>query len=104
MVFKIEPFKLPVNGQYLDFKKLVTTPGIYFDTFPEKTHWGKYLQGRTCVLLSAKDYFTIEKAISQEKYMKSREQVNITATRWHEKYGKHSNTRLHHLPYLKKEH
>lgn len=88
MVFKIEPFRLPVNGQYLDFKKLVTTPGIYFDIFPEKTYWGNYLQGKTCVLLSDKDYFTIEKAISQEKYMKSREQISITATRWHEKHGK----------------
>jgi len=88
MVFKIEPFKSPLNGKYLDFKKLVTTPGIYFDMFPEKTHWGNYLQGKTCILLSDKDYFTIEKAISQEKYMKSREQINVTATGWHEKYGK----------------
>ena len=88
MVFKIEPFKYPLNEQYLDFKKLVTTPGIYFDIFPEKTYWGNYLQGKTCVLLSDKDYFTIEKAISQEKYMKSREEINITVTMWHEKYGK----------------
>lgn len=88
MVFKIDPFELPPNGNYLDFKKLVTTPGIYFDMFPEKAHWGNYLQGKTCVSLSDKDYSTIEEAISQEEYMKSREQTIIKATRWHDKYGK----------------
>lgn len=88
MVFKIEPFKLPPNGNYLDFKKLVTTPTVYFDMFPEKTHWGNYLQGKTCVSLSDKDYFTIEKAVIEEKYMKSREQIKIKATEWHDRYGK----------------
>jgi len=88
MVFKIEPFKLPPKGEYLDFKKLVTSPDIYFDLFPEKNHWGSYLQGQTCKLLSEGDYCTIKEAISQEKYMKDKEQIRITATTWHDKYGK----------------
>ena len=88
MVFKIEPFKLPPKREYLDFKKLVTSPDIYFDLFPEKKHWGSYLQGQTCKLLSEEDYCTIKEAISQEKYMKNKEQIRITATTWHDKYGK----------------
>jgi hypothetical protein len=88
MVFDIEPFKLPPSGKYLDFKKLVTTPNIFFEMFPNKTMWGTYLQGKTCLMLTAKDYRTIEEAASQEKYLKDKEEMKITFTRWHEKHGK----------------
>ena len=88
MVFKIKPYEMPSVGNYLDFKKLVKDPGITFDVFPDKKRWGTYLQGKTCKLLTGKDYSIIKSALSKNKYLKSIHETKATVTKWHRKYGK----------------
>jgi len=88
VVFKIKPYEMPPVGNYLDFKKLVKDPAITFDTFPDKKRWGKYLQGKTCKLLTERDYSIIKSALSKNKYLKSIHETKATVTKWHRKYGK----------------
>ena len=88
MAYKIRPFELPVPGNYLDFKKLVTDPTIQIDMFPKKKNWGKYLQGKTCILLTERDYLKIKNALSMDRYLKSIKEIEVKATKWHRKYGK----------------
>ncbi|MFC1487918.1 hypothetical protein ACFLRN_09575 [Thermoproteota archaeon] len=88
MVYKIEPYKMPPQGKYLDFKKLVNEPKVHFKLFPVKKRWGSYIQGKTCILLSEMDYNIIENSFSKESLMKNIDEVKISTTRWHDKYGK----------------
>lgn len=85
MIYKIKPFELPVTGKYLDFKKLVTDHTVQFDIFPKKKNWGNYLQGRTCLLLTNRDFLIVKNAISHDKYLRSTSEIDATTTRWHEK-------------------
>jgi len=87
MVYKIKPLGLPPGGYFLDFKKFVTHPAVTLDLFPEKQNWGKYLQGKTCAVLSDKDYSMIESAISQDEYLKRIDEIKVADTRWHKKYA-----------------
>ena len=88
MVYKIRPVELPVPGNYLDFKKLVADPTVRFHVFPRRKHWGNYLMGKTCMLLTERDYLIIKDALSENKYLKSIEEIEVKATTWHRKYGK----------------
>lgn len=88
MIYKIKPVELPVPGNYLDFKKLVTDPGVQFDMFPKKKRWGNYLQGKTCVLLTDRDFLIIKDAMSQKGYLRSINEIEVAPTKWHKKYGK----------------
>ena len=88
MVYKIRPVELPVLGNYLDFKKLIVDPTVQFDMFPKKKNWGNYLQGQTCKLLTERDYLIIKDALSENMYLKSIEEIEVKATKWHRKYGK----------------
>jgi len=88
MVYRIRPVELPPLGNYLDFKKLVNDPDVSFDMFPDKRSWGRYLQGKTCKLLTEKDYLTIKKAFSQKKYLKNIEKIKVKPTEWHVEHGK----------------
>jgi len=83
MVYRIRPVELPPLGNYLDFKKLVKDPDVSFDMFPKNRNWGRYLQGKTCKLLTEKDYLTIKKAFSQKKYLKNIEKVKVKPTECH---------------------
>ena len=71
MIYRIKPVELPVLGYYLDFKKLISGPKVHLETFPKKHKWGSYLQGRTCKLLTKRDYLTIREALSNKKYLKN---------------------------------
>lgn len=87
MVFNIKPLKAPPEGYFLDFKQLVRDPRLTFDLFPQKERWGKNLQGKTCVILSDKDYSAIESAFSQNKYLRKIDEIKVSDTRWHKKYA-----------------
>ena len=88
MVYKIRPVELPVPGNYLDFKKLIADPAVQFDMFPKKKKWGRYFQGQTCKLLTQKDYLLIKDALSENRYLKSIEEIEVKSTKWHIKHGK----------------
>ena len=88
MVYKIRPVELPVLGNYLDFKKLIADSTVQFDMFPKKKSWGTYLQGKTCKLLTERDFLLIKDVLSKSEYLKSISEVEVKATRWHRKYGK----------------
>ena len=88
MVYRIKPIQSPPPGNYLDFRKLVKDSSVDFDMFPKRTRWGVYLQGRTCKLLTERDYLTIEKALSGSTYLKSTQEMKIRPTKWHREYGK----------------
>jgi signal peptidase I len=88
MVFRIKPVELPPLGNYLDFRKFIKDSRVCLDLMPEKDNWGRYLQGKTCVLLSDKDYSVIESAISQNKYLKRIDEIKVSDTRWHKKYAR----------------
>jgi hypothetical protein len=85
MIYRIKPLEMPPEGKYLDFKKLVKDAKTKFDLFPDKSMWGSYLQGKTCVLLTYKDYLTIRKAFSNQAYLKKIEDIKISSTKWHKK-------------------
>lgn len=87
MVYKIKPVELPPLGNYLDFKQFVKDPKVTLDLIPKKESWGIYLQGKTCTLLSEKDYSVIESAISQNKYLKRIDEIKVADTRWHKEYA-----------------
>jgi len=88
MVYKIKPVNIPLPGNYLDFKKLIADPTVQFDMFPKKKNWGTYLQGKTCILLTERDYLIIKDALSENRNLKSIEEIEVKATKWHRKYGK----------------
>jgi len=88
MVFKIRQYEMPPAGNYLNFKKLVKDSDVTFDMFPNKRKWGQPLQGKTCRLLTERDFLTIKEALSENKYQKSIDETKATVTRWHKKYGK----------------
>lgn len=88
MVYKIKPVELPPLGNYLDFKSFIKDPKVTLDLLPKTDNWGIYLQGKTCVLLSEKDYTRIKDALSQNRYLRSVSEIETTTTRWHKKYAK----------------
>jgi len=88
MIFQIKPYEMPPRGKYLNFKKLVKDPHATLDTFPDKKRWGKYLHGKTCKLLTERDYSIIKNALSQNKYLRSSREMKSTVTTWHRKHGK----------------
>jgi len=88
MIYKIKPHEMPPVGNYLDFKKLIRDPSASFDLFPNKKKWGQALQGKTCRLLTERDFLTIREALSKTNYLKSIDETKATVTKWHKKYGK----------------
>lgn len=88
MVYRIKPIETPPLGNYLDFKKLVKDPNVSFKMFPNKKNWGKYLQGKTCILLTERDYLTIKDVLSKNAYLKSVHEIKVTPTKWHREHGK----------------
>jgi len=88
MVYRIESMETPPQGSYLDFRKLVNDPKTSFDMFPNKSKWGIYLQGKTCKLLTERDYLTIKNAFTKKEYLKSAKEIRVTPTKWHKEYGK----------------
>ena len=88
MVYRIKPTKTPPLGNYLDFKKLVKDPNTSFDMFPNKNIWGTYLQGKTCKLLTDEDYLAIRLALSENKYLKGVQEIEVAPTKWHKEHGK----------------
>ena len=85
MIYHIKPQEMPPEGQYLDFKKLVKDPRVEFDLFPDKSNWGIYLQGKTCVLLTEKDFRLIKNALSNPTYLRSTKDFRLEPTKWHKK-------------------
>lgn len=85
MIYKIKSLEMPPEGKFLDFKKLVKDAKTKFDLFPDKSMWGNYLQGKTCVLLTDKDYLTIKNVLSDSLYLKKVEDIKIVPTKWHKK-------------------
>lgn len=71
MVYRIKQVELPPPGKCLDFKRLLSEASVNFDMFPKKQKWGSYLQGRTCISLTERDYSVIEGALLKQKYLKS---------------------------------
>lgn len=69
MIFEIDPFSMPPEGYYLDFKKFVLNRKVQLDLFPNKERWASYLQGRTCRPLTEKDFKNIRRALSDKKYL-----------------------------------
>ena len=88
MVYQIKPVELPPLGNYLDFKKLVKDPNVSFYMFPKKKNWGNYLQGKTCKLLTERDFLIIKDALSENKYLKSIQEIKVKPTKWHIEHGK----------------
>lgn len=88
MIYRIKPLEMPLAGKYLDFKKLIKDPKVNFDLFPNKRNWGNYLQGKTCVLLTEKDYLLIRNSLSNTSYLKTVESIKVTPTKWHKKHSK----------------
>ena len=83
MVYKIKPIETPSMGHYLDFKKLVKDLNVSFDMFPNKRNWGSYLHGKTCKLLTERDYLMIRDAFSRDEYLKSVNEIEVASTKWH---------------------
>ena len=83
MIYKIKPLEMPPEGKYLDFKKLVKDVKIKFDLFPDKSIWGSYLHGKTCILLTDRDYLTIKNTFLNKAYLKRIEDITVTATKGH---------------------
>lgn len=88
MVYKIKPVATPPPGKYLDCKKLVKDPKVKLEMIPNKKQWGRYLQGKTCILLTRSDYRTILNALSNTNYLKSIDKIKVAPTRWHVEHGK----------------
>ena len=88
MVYKITPILTPPPGKYLNFKKLIKDPNVNFEMFPNKKKWGGVLQGKTCMLLTEKDYRIIKNALSKPVYLKSIDEIRVTSTKWHDEHGK----------------
>lgn len=86
MIYRIKPVELPVPGNYLDFKKLVTAPGVRFDMIPKKRRWGNYLHGKTCLSLTNRDYKIINEAMSLREYLKSISEIDVEPTRLYKKH------------------
>jgi hypothetical protein len=86
MVYRIIPQEMPLEGQYLDFKKLVKDPKVVFDLFPDKSNWGSYLQGKTCVLLTEKDFLLIKNALVNQVYLRSIQDFRVELTEWQKKH------------------
>lgn len=85
MVYKIQPIHIPKEGYYLDFKKLIKDSKINFDLFPEKPKWGAYLQGKTCISLTDKDFSLIKDSITTDRYLDRSEKFKAGITNWHKK-------------------
>jgi hypothetical protein len=81
MIYKIKPLEMPKEGEYLDFKKLVKDIKIRFDLFPDKSKWGSYLQGKTSVLLTDRDYLTIKNALTKKVYFKKIDDIKVGSTK-----------------------
>ena len=88
MVYRITPIVTPPPGKYLSLKKLIKDPKVTFDMFPNKKKWGGPLQGKTCTLLTEKDYLVIKNAMSNPAYLKNINEIKVTSTKWHEEHGK----------------
>ena len=86
MVYRIKPQEIPSEGKYLNFKKLVKDPKVKFDLFPDKSMWGIYIQGKTCVLLTEKDFVTIKSALSNPVYLKPIKDFKVALTKWQKKH------------------
>jgi hypothetical protein len=77
VIFRTKPVELPTSGYYLDFKKLVLDPSVHLDSFPQKSKWGSFLQGRPCKQLTGEDFRIIKNALSNKKYLKSVQSLEI---------------------------
>lgn len=88
VIYKIKPIATPTPGKYLDFKKLVKDSSVNLDIIPNKNHWGIYLQGKTCILMTKSDFAIIKEALSNPIFLKSIDKTRVTPTKWHEEHGK----------------
>lgn len=78
MVYEIKPIEMPIDGYYLNFKQLLKNSKVQFDFIPNKSIWGSYLQGRTCISLSIKDFAVIQEALTNQSYLCRIENFKIT--------------------------
>ena len=83
--FRIRPLKLPPEGHFLDFKKLVGTSRTAFDMFPRKEIWYSYLQGQTAKRITLRDFHQIEKNLSNPRFLVPQKMYTATRTEWHQK-------------------
>jgi len=83
--FRIEPWRLPPNGCFLDFKALVTSGAAHFDMIPKREIWHSFMRGHTTKILTVHDFRLIEKNLGNAGFLVQSGRFKATKTNWHRK-------------------
>jgi len=86
-VRKMEPYKMPPKGKYLDMKKLLFESDFEFEMFPEKEKWSLSLWGKTVKKISKNDFDKFLNNLQNEKYLVSMNDVRTPITVWQKSVG-----------------
>jgi len=86
-VRKMEPYKMPPKGKYLDIKKLLFESDYEFEMFPKKEKWSMPLWGKTVKKISKNDFDKFLDNLQNEKYLVSLDDVRIPVTMWQKSFG-----------------
>lgn len=72
-IYRLRQFTMPPKGKYLDFKKLLFSKGNSFELFPDKENWRYVLWNHYIHQLSNKDLSTIQKSLSDSRFLMTTE-------------------------------
>jgi len=101
--FRIEPFKLPPNGYFLDFKALMRETRARFDMFPKREIWYSYLQGHSTKRMTSNDFRIVGKSLDQGRYLVPQERFVPADTDWHRKLAWLRDLRFEPITFLKRD-
>src|SRR5579875_94486 len=84
-IYRLQQYALPPKGQYLDFKKLLFSKENSFELFPDKDRWTYVIWNHYIHRLSNRDLVTIERALSDSRYLTNIEGSNVADSDLREK-------------------